>query len=737
LYALIITMQTQEHPAIQKSILSRVADFGEEIPGLLLRPITFISSYDRQNLRADLIAGVTIAVILLPQAVAFALIAELPPQMGLYTAIIGGVVGALWGSSNHVHTGPTNAVSLLVLSILLSAAERGSQNYLLAAGLLAVLAGGIQFLLGLARLGVLVNFVSHSVIVGFASGAGVLIAINQLKHFLGVSIESHNAAETLHALVLNLSEANIPTVLLGFASIAIILAAEKINRKLPATLITMIVASALVYLLSLEEGGVSVIGRIPSSLPPVARLPILDRELIGELMTGAVAIAAIGLVETSAIAKAIAAQTGQRLDSNQEFVGQGLANIFSGFFSGYPAAGSFSRSALTFRAGGKTAMAGLLSSVMVLIGMFTLAPLAIYLPRTALAAVLILTAYGMIDRKEISRIWRGAPGDAFIMVVTFLGTLFLHIESAVLIGIFISFAIYIIRTSTPRVRPVQPDERFKHLIPQPGKPECPQLGILDILGDLYFGAVNHVEKAVRVHREANPYQRFLLLRMSFVDQCDMSGIHTLENIVDTYRASGGDIYLFRARRRLIDFMKSTGFYDYLGADHFLDDDSAISYIFHQILDPAVCIYECEIRAFKECQILPKQTLPISIPAREAKPSQPVPKISSDDLWDLLHSTTLPFIVDVREPREYRRGHIQFAASIPLHRLFEDTLTIPRNRRVVLVCRGGRRSHRGATRLFEAGYSNISVVDGGMLAWEAAGLLEAVESLDQTVRPHEE
>ncbi len=504
MYSFMVTMRMQETPAIQKSLRSRVMDFGEDIPALLLRPYFFMRSYERQNLRPDLIAGLTIAVILLPQAVAFALIADLPPQMGLYSAIIGAVVGALWGSSSHVHTGPANAISLLVLSVLLAGGQFGDRNYILAAGLLAVIAGGIQLLLGLAHLGVLVNFVSHSVIVGFATGAGVLIAINQIEHLIGVNIESQNAAETLQALVLHIQQANIPTVFLGLGSIVVIVVLEKVNRKLPAALITMGLASTLVFILDLSDQGVNVIGRIPASLPPLASLPVFDFDLIRKLTTGGLAIAAIGLVETVAIAKAIASQTGQRLDSNQEFVGQGLANIFSGFFSGYPVAGSFSRSALSLKAGGVTGMTALLSGVLLLIGMFTLAPLAGYLPRAGLAAVLILTSYRMIDRNEIIRIWRGAPGDAFIMVVTFLGTLFLHIETAVILGIFISFAIYIIRTSTPRVRPVQPDERFKHLTPQPGKPECPQLGILDIHGDLYFGAVNHVEKAVQDAQRCQP-----------------------------------------------------------------------------------------------------------------------------------------------------------------------------------------------------------------------------------------
>ena len=285
--------------------------------------------------------------------------------MGLYAAIVGALVGAFWGSSNQVHTGPTNAISLLVFSSLAAVVEAGTPQFAIAAGIMAVMVGLFQLVMGLARLGMLVNFVSHSVIVGFASGAGVLIAIKQISPLLGLSFASHNIAETLAGIVANLPKLHPPTAVIGLGTMLLIVSLRRINNRLPTALIAMVFASLAVFLFQLDEQGVVVIGQLPSGFPPFVRLP-LHLALIGRLAAGALAVAAIGLVETTAIARSVAAQTGQRLDSNQEFVGQGIANIFMGLFSGYAGAGSFSRTAVNFKAGAQTPMASIFSAIFVL-----------------------------------------------------------------------------------------------------------------------------------------------------------------------------------------------------------------------------------------------------------------------------------------------------------------------------------------------------------------------------------
>ncbi|MDA2935236.1 SulP family inorganic anion transporter [Acidobacteria bacterium AH-259-D05] len=696
------------------------------IPFYLLKPVRFFREYDRANLRADLIAAVTVAVILLPQALAYALIVELPPEMGIYAAVTAAIVGALWGSSHHAHTGPTNALSLLVLSSLMITTEPGTPEFIVAAGMMAVMVGVFQLAMGLLRLGVLVNFVSHSVIVGFASGAGVLIAVKQLRHLLGLDFTSYTLVETLQGVATNLLDTHQVTAGLGIAAIVIIVVVRQLNSKLPAALISMAFASVVVFALGLKENGVAIIGLLPRGIPPLADLPLLDLNLIAQLSAGALAVGAIGLVETSAISRSIATQTGQRLDSNQEFVGQGLANLVAGFFSGYPCAGSFSRSAVNFKSGARTSMSAIFSGLFVLIATFFLAPLAAYLPRAALAGVLMVTAYGMIDREEIARIFRGARGDAAILLVTFLGTLFLHIEFAVLAGILLSFGLYIMHTSVPQIFSTLPDDNFRHFVREAQTPPCPQLGVIEIQGDLYFGAVSHFEKAIHDHLSEHPGQRFLLLRMGSVNQCDFSGIHALESIVHTYRDCGGDVFMTRVQEPVRELMDSTGFTGHLGVDHFLSSDTSIDYLFHKIIDPAICIYECPVRAFKECQNLPKREYPVEIPLHTDIPAGSVADLSPRKLWEHLHSDSPPVVVDVREPREFQQGHIPTAKLVPLPQLLSTTEELPVNRSLVFVCRGGRRSTRAAYALHKKGYDKVAVLQGGMLAWEAAGLLEAIE-----------
>ena len=357
----------------------------------------------------------------------------------------------------------------------------------------------------------------------------------------------------------------------------------------------------------------------------------------------------------------------------------------------------------------------------------TLAPLAAYLPRASMAGALIVTAYGMLNKDEIKRILQGTRGDSLIMAVTFFGTLFLRIEFAVLAGILLSFAVYILKSSTPKVYEVLPDANFKHFISQPDKPSCPQLAVIDILGDLYFGAVSHIEKALHEHMSQNPTKRYLLLRMHSVNQCDFSGIHTLESIVQGYRDRHGDVFMVRVKPDVMRVMRATGFDNFLGADHFLSEDKAIEYLFHKVLDPIICIYECNVRIFKECQNLPRPDYPIEIPLYTDIPTGTIMAVAPHKLWEQLHGNGFPpIVIDVREPREFKRGHIPQAQLIPLPNLMLEKLKLSEDTSIILVGRGERRSVRAAYMLRQKGYSNISILQGGMLAWEAAELLEAVE-----------
>jgi SulP family sulfate permease len=360
------------------------------------------------------------------------------------------------------------------------------------------------------------------------------------------------------------------------------------------------------------------------------------------------------------------------------------------------------------------------------LALIVFAPWAAYVPLPALAGVLTVTAYSLIDQREIARIWRSNHGDRTIMLVTILATLALPLEYAVLMGIGLSVIYYILRTSRPRVRVVLPSKDFRYFTPRPDRPSCTQLGVVEILGDLYFGAVSHIEDKIQENLNVNPTQRYLLLRMYPVENCDISGIHALESIVKSYRDRGGDVYFVHIQAQVRALMESTGFYGYVGADHFLDPDEAVPYLFHRVLDPAICIYECPVRVFRYCQDLPKR-LDLACPSPEISvPLDEIPTVTVSNLWEALHGPTPPRVIDVREPREYKQAHIPQAQSLPFSKLLEDPDTIGADSQVVLVCKGGRRSVRAAALLVQHGLTDVQVLAGGMSAWEHARLLTAVE-----------
>jgi len=607
-----------------------------------MRPAQVIADCRRSDVVPDLITGLTVAVVLLPQAIAYAAIAELPPQTGLYAAVVGAIVGALWGSSRHLQTGPTNATSMLVLATLLAVAQPGTPEFVAAAGYLAVLAGFIRLAMGLARMGVLVNFVADSVVLGFTTGAGVLIAVNQLRHLLRLDIHSSPEFFTMVRTTLHtLDQVHLPSLAIGVGTMVVMVAVRLLPRRLPAAFIGMIMAAVATAVLGLDEQGIVVLGSLPRSLPPLTSLPLNSGDLFFELAPGALAIAAFGLMEASSSARAVAARSGQRLDTNQEFFGQGAANVLVGFLSGYPVSGSFARSALSFSAGGRTALVSIFSGLWVLLAMLLLAPLAVYLPRAALAGVLLVTAWNMVDRSEIARIVRTSKGDTTILTATFLATLLLPLEFAVIAGMLVSFGRYLVKSSTPVVHPVIPDVDFHHLVSDNERPVCPQLGIVRIEGSLYFGAVHHVETAIQANREAHPGQSFLLLRMSMVDHCDVSGIHMLEATLRQYRGRGGDLFLSGLRPRVREMLNLSRFDRTLGKSNILDMDDVIGHIFHKVLHPGICVYECPHRVFAECQALPKDDHAADMPQQTEAPEHEIDVISPTTLKLLMADPGTP------------------------------------------------------------------------------------------------
>lgn len=689
------------------------------------RPVEVLRGVRRTSLRFDVVAGLTVAVVAIPQSIAYAAIAGLPPAVGLYAACVASVVGALWGSSRHLSTGPTNASSLLVLSVLAPLFAVGSPEFVIAAGAMAVLAGLCRIVFAFAGMGVLVNFASRAVLMGFTAGAAVLIAAGQAKTLLRLDVpRSAHLHHTLLGVAARIGDTHLPSLAIGVGTLVVAALLQRFARRLPGALVALIAAGGVIATLGAERLGVAVVGEIPRALPSVTdlRVPwLLDGEIFGALLAGAMAVAALGLAEAISIAREIARQSGDRIDINQELVGQGVANVATGLLGGYPSSGSFTRSAVNFQAGARTHLAGALCGLFVLAAIFAFGPLAAYLPQAALAGLILLIAARMPDWGGMKRVLHTSRTEAGIMAVTCVATLTLPLEFAILCGIIMSLTIYIYQSSMPTVHPVVPDDTFRHFVERPGEPQCPQLAVVNIRGALFFGAVAHVEDALLENLEYNPGQHFLLLRMHGVSHCDLSGIDALEGIVRLYRDTGGDVYIVQAREPVRELMLASGFEELLGSDHFLEQENAIDFLFERVIDPGVCCYECEHRVFAECQPLHKHLYDARLPTYGGPVSHPDRHLNVREFEDAIASSGgQALIVDVREPEEYHAGRVPGASLVPLRSFIERARDLPHDRPIYLVCRSGRRSTRALHWLMEMGFDRVYNLKGGILSWKAMG-----------------
>ena len=389
---------------------------------------------NRASLRQDALAGLTGALIVLPQGIAYAAIAGLPPEYGLYCAIGPALVAALFGSSWHLVSGPTAAISIVVFSALAPLAAPGSPQYILLALTLGFLVGAVQLAVGLARLGRLAHHISHSVVVGFTSGAAFLIAASQLKHFFGLKgVTASGFFGQLSQTMTLLSQAQFQIAAVGTLALLAAIASRFIHRGIPHMIVGMVAAGFLAAWL----GGVPTVGELPAALPRLS-VPSFDLAIWSQLGISAAIIAVLGLTEAIAIARSVALRSGQKIDSNQEVVGQGLSNLVGSFLSAYPSSGSFTRSGLNFDAGAKTPLAAVFASLFLMIILALIARWITYLPMAAMAGILFLVAWGLIDRKEIVAIFRGPRHEPVVLMVTFVATLVVQLEYAVFIGIAVS-----------------------------------------------------------------------------------------------------------------------------------------------------------------------------------------------------------------------------------------------------------------------------------------------------------
>ena len=560
---------------------------------------------DRSSLRADALAGLTGTIILVPQAVAYASIAGLPPEYGLYTAIIPVIISALFGSSWHLVSGPTAALSIVIFATLSPLAEPGSVAYIQLALTLTLMSGVLMLLMGLARLGFLVNFISHSVVLGFTAGAAVLIAASQLKNFFGVSTAaSASFVETLARFAHEVSHTNFFVLSVGVVTLLAGIATRRFLPKVPHMISAMLIGSLFAALLQSVFGSrasIATVAAIPSSLPPLS-MPELSAQALRDLPAIALALTMLSLTEAIAIARAIALKSGQRIDSNQEFIGQGLGNMFGSFASGYVSSGSFTRSGVNYSAGAKTPLAPVFSALFLVLTLIAFAPLVRFLPIASMAAILLMVAYSLVDVHHIRNVVKTSRSEGAILLATLLATLFMHLEYAIYVGVLLSLMLFLERTARPAIRNAvpAPGEGSYHFITQTTEPDCCQLKMLFIDGALYFGAVDHVQRHLREVDAVNPVHKHLLLLAPGINFIDSSGAELLAQEARRRRLLGGGLYFHRLQPSAVAVLDRAGHMQEIGRENLLAIGQNVIDAIYPKLDSEVC-RSCPTRIFKQCQ----------------------------------------------------------------------------------------------------------------------------------------
>ncbi len=576
----------------------------------LIRWLPFLRWFqlvNRDSVRADVLAGLTGAVIVLPQGVAFAMIAGLPPEYGLYTAIVPPIIAALFGSSFHLISGPTTAISIVVFSTISPLAEPGSAQYITLVLTLTLIAGVFQLALGLARMGTLVNFVSHTVVVGFTAGAAILIGTSQLKHFFGVEIpRGESFAHTWVVLFQKMPEANPYVIAIALVTLISAIVFKKLLPRWPNMLFAMIIGAILAWFFGAEEHNIRLVGSLPGQLPPLS-LPDFSIGTIRDLASGGLAVALLGLVEAVSIARSVASKSHQRIDGNQEFIGQGLANVMGSFVSSYASSGSFTRTGVNYTAGARTPMAAITAALSLALILLLIAPLTAYLPIPAMAGILLLVAYNLIDWHHIHNIVHTSRAEASVLATTFFATLFLELEFAIYAGVMLSLVMYLNRTSRPTITTMAPDPSeinrpMVNIARQP-QPQCPQLRIVRLDGSLFFGAVNHAANLFRNFTDESPEQKHILVLAHSMNFIDVAGAEWLMQEAARLKQLGGGLYLCNPKENVCEFMRKSGLIDAIGEGNVFDSKSeAIQTIFLR-LKRDKC-RQCERRVFQECSSVP-------------------------------------------------------------------------------------------------------------------------------------
>jgi SulP family sulfate permease len=522
--------------------------------------------------RDDAMAGLTGALIVLPQGVAFATIAGLPPEYGLYAAMVPAVVAALFGSSWHLVSGPTTAISIAVFASVSPFAQPGSPEFISMILTLTFMTGVFQLALGLARMGVLVNFISHTVVIGFTAGAAMLIAGSQIKNFFGLPIPRGTPFfETLGMFARQVDAINPYVTAVSVITLVSGILVKRFVPKFPYMIAAMLIGSFAAVLLNSQFGvattGIKTVGALPSGLPPLST-PDFSFAALHQMLFPSLIITMLALTEAVSISRAIAIKSGQRIDGNQEFVGQGLSNVIGSFFSSYASSGSFNRSGVNYAANARTPLAAVFASLFLIVILLLVAPLAAYLPDAAMAGILFLVAWGLIDTHHIGVLPKISRQETVVLWITLIGTL-IDLEKGIFFGIALSLVLYLYRTSRPTLESVVPDAdpSSYHYVPAEGQTELPQIKMVRLNGSIYFGAVSHLQQQFQDMEDQAPERKHLVVVASGINFVDLAGAELLAELARSRKKMGGGLYFYRMKESVAETLRKGGFMADIGEEN--------------------------------------------------------------------------------------------------------------------------------------------------------------------------
>jgi len=536
--------------------------------------IAVLKAYNLDFLRGDLYAGLAVAAIALPQSMAYATIAGVSPIYGLYATILPVIIASLWGSSKYMIAGPTNAVAMILFSSMASLSIGGisvstmpDDMKMLYVFAIALLAGVIQVGMGFCRLGNLVNYVSHSVMVAFTAGAAMLIGAGQLEPMLGIQYpDANNFFAHIWSTFQHIQSLHIWSLLVGVVTILCIITIRKLYPKVPFIFISVGLATFASWLFDLQAMGVSVVGEIPSGFPPMSIPSNLDIQTIRDLFFPALSIALLGAVEALAIGKVMASANNDKFGGNKELIAQGLGNIAAGLSSSIPGCGSFSRSAVNLRSGAKTSFAGVFSALYIIIFILFLLPLLEFLPMPALSGVLFVTVYEMVNKEGIRLCWVSTKADRYTLILTFVATLLLGLERALLIGVLFSLAYFILKISHSRVTLL--NSNSPSLFNREWAKGCCELSVYMFEGALFFGAISELEEDL--YAKDSSGCKVVLLDLDRIFWIDASGAHALEQFIERSKAKSIPVIIVASRSDIKNILSKTGLLNHLEEGFIVD-----------------------------------------------------------------------------------------------------------------------------------------------------------------------